>query len=400
MSPHAPKRIFCLICLLAGLPALAAERPEASLAQTLEALESSQEQREALESMQAENAEKLAELKARSLQLAEDVRTLESRIAEQNTALNELEATIAAKQTRLNARREEIATLLYGMVRMQQLPRQFVLAAPGNADSLLRTASALSVSFDATEQAADSLQEELRAFAELKKQAAASRRKLAGQKEDLGEKMETLKASMQKRQAMQARVDADLRKLKRQIAMLSEKSSTLQELLQQLDREQALFQALGAPKAKPQMPAAAGRPDTGRAFAERKGALPYPAAGTRLHRYGARKGPGETYSGEVLRTAPGAMVTAPHRGQVVFADHFMEYGNMLIIRHGDGYHTVLAGLEVMHAAPGQKIRAGEPIGVMGKTPDARELYLELRKNSKAIDPTAWMGNLTSDIARR
>ena len=60
-----------------------------------------------------------------------------------------------------------------------------------------------------------------------------------------------------------------------------------------------------------------------------------------------------------------AQVVAPFDGKVVFAGPFKGYGQILIIQHGDAYHTLLAGMRRVDATLGQLLLAGEPIGVMG-----------------------------------
>jgi len=63
----------------------------------------------------------------------------------------------------------------------------------------------------------------------------------------------------------------------------------------------------------------------------------------------------------------------------------------LIIDHGTGYHTVLAGLGRIDTAVGRRLLAGEPVGVMSAAGgDAPELYVELRRDGEAIDPLPWL----------
>src|SRR5207237_6901447 len=90
-----------------------------------------------------------------------------------------------------------------------------------------------------------------------------------------------------------------------------------------------------------------------------------------------------------LRTIPAAMVVAPFDGRVVYAGPFRTDGLILIIRHGDGYHSLLAGLGRAEVSLGQWVLAGELVGVM---PDAAEpgsdgvFYLELRRDGRPVGP--------------
>ena len=61
---------------------------------------------------------------------------------------------------------------------------------------------------------------------------------------------------------------------------------------------------------------------------------------------------------------------------------------MIIVEHGDGYLSLLAGLGSIDCELGQLLLAGEPIGQMPESEEAK-LYIEFRKENKNIDPTNW-----------
>ena len=103
-----------------------------------------------------------------------------------------------------------------------------------------------------------------------------------------------------------------------------------------------------------------------------------------------------------LRTIPAAVVTAPFDGRVVYAGPFRADGLILIIRHGDGYHSLLAGLGRAEVSLGQWVLAGEPVGVM---PDAAEpgsdgvFYFELRRDGRPVDPQPWLARSDDEHPR-
>ena len=110
-----------------------------------------------------------------------------------------------------------------------------------------------------------------------------------------------------------------------------------------------------------------------------------------LGRYGEVSSTGLTQKGLTLETAPGAQVVAPYEGNVVYAGQFRGYGELLIIEHGEGYHSLLAGLSRIDSTIGQWVVAGEPVGVMGRTDTRRPvLYVELRRNGQPINPLPWL----------
>jgi septal ring factor EnvC (AmiA/AmiB activator) len=152
-----------------------------------------------------------------------------------------------------------------------------------------------------------------------------------------------------------------------------------------------------------------------------RSARPFPASGKDVvlpvrGRLAARFGAAATEFGEskgiVLSTRANAQVVAPFDGKVVFEGPFRSYGQILIIEHRGGYHTVLAGLGRVDAVVGQWLLAGEPVGVMGSSgmaatdqgasgdspgtsaQDHPKLYVELRHKGQPVDPAPWFGTLT------
>jgi septal ring factor EnvC (AmiA/AmiB activator) len=90
-----------------------------------------------------------------------------------------------------------------------------------------------------------------------------------------------------------------------------------------------------------------------------------------------------------LAALPGAIVVAPFDGRVDYAGRFRDRGLVLIIGHGGGYHSVLAGLDRIDAKPGEWVLAGEPVGAMPDTAAAASgtvLTFELRRDGNPVDP--------------
>lgn len=133
------------------------------------------------------------------------------------------------------------------------------------------------------------------------------------------------------------------------------------------------------------------------ALASLKGRLTVPAAGVVVERFARSDSLGFTTKGIALRTRPGARVVATHDGNVIYAGPFRGYGRIIIIEHGDGFHTLLAGLGRIDVRLGQGVLAGEPVGVMGtaataERQDPRRLYIELRHDGVPVNPLAWLAD--------
>jgi len=125
-----------------------------------------------------------------------------------------------------------------------------------------------------------------------------------------------------------------------------------------------------------------------------KGGLRSPVVGTLLPS-GSGSGPGATYA-----TLPGALVSAPVDGKVLFAGPYHKSGYVLILEITSGYDLVLAGLGQVTVRPNDELLAGEPVGVMPGVPGALNgnalngnggrLYFELRRDGKGLDPAPWL----------
>jgi murein DD-endopeptidase MepM/ murein hydrolase activator NlpD len=64
------------------------------------------------------------------------------------------------------------------------------------------------------------------------------------------------------------------------------------------------------------------------------------------------------------------------------------YGKYVIVEHADGSRTMYAHLSKILVRSGQKVRAGQAVGVMGSTGSANGIHLhfEVRVSGKAVDP--------------
>jgi len=86
------------------------------------------------------------------------------------------------------------------------------------------------------------------------------------------------------------------------------------------------------------------------------------------------------------------VVWAPHDGIIVVKDRYVHTGNTVVIDHGLGVLTMLCHLDSFaDVSVGDKIRRGNPIGVMGKTGYASgdHVHWEQRLNNIPIDPMQW-----------
>ena len=105
------------------------------------------------------------------------------------------------------------------------------------------------------------------------------------------------------------------------------------------------------------------------------------------------------HTGIDLTARTGTPVYATGNGLVIRADYSSGgYGNMVIISHGFGYETYYAHLSKILVKPGQKVKRGDLIGLVGNTgrSTAPHLHYEVRLNGKPVNPVNFYYNDISD----
>src|SRR6185369_6256859 len=79
-------------------------------------------------------------------------------------------------------------------------------------------------------------------------------------------------------------------------------------------------------------------------------------------------GPINSYhAGQDFGAPPGVTVTAPADGVVALAEPLQVRGNAVLIDHGHGVFTGYWHLSELRVTPGQRVAAGDLIGLVGNT---------------------------------
>ncbi len=94
-----------------------------------------------------------------------------------------------------------------------------------------------------------------------------------------------------------------------------------------------------------------------------------------------------------IKAARGDAVRSAENGVVVYNGNQIEgYGNMVLIRHADGYMTAYAHMDKALVKKGDRVKRGQAIGTVGSTGhvDTPQLHFEIRKGKDAVDPTPYI----------
>jgi septal ring factor EnvC (AmiA/AmiB activator) len=206
----------------------------------------------------------------------------------------------------------------------------------------------------------DQLQAEDAKLAELEKQ----------QRADLAE----LEQARAKRSVVLASLTAESNSHAQNLERLKSQQGGLEKLLRELRRAMEKFPI-----------------DNHDAFAHLRGKLAWPVGGKLLARFGEVRAGGVKWDGVLVATERGAPVRAVYGGRVIYADWLPGLGLLTIVDHGEGYMSLYGHNERLYKAAGERVNAGDTLGSAGDSGGSNrpELYFEIRKAGKAVDPRPW-----------
>jgi septal ring factor EnvC (AmiA/AmiB activator) len=77
---------------------------------------------------------------------------------------------------------------------------------------------------------------------------------------------------------------------------------------------------------------------------------------------------------------------------VVYADWFKGYGQLVIVNHGQGYHSLYGNLSEIFLKAGDIIERDTKIGRVGTSGmlDRPSLYFEVRYKGRPLNPSQWL----------
>jgi len=358
------------------------EPPANQLREVERAIEAGKTRSEELDREAARIETELRELQRTLVESARRAQSQEETVTELESRLGSFHVEERAVLARLNQRRAAIDKTLGALQRIGRLPPAALLTSPDNVTDAVRTSVLLSAIVPELAAQADSFRSELLALLQIRGEIVRRRARLDNAVVRLKREQIALDRLIARKSSLRSRTLAESEEERRQIAALSASARDLTNLIDRIERR---------PRTTPTRLAM--RPPTQiKPFSTARGTLALPARGPVVTRFGERSDLGLRAQGISVATRPGAQIVAPYDGRIVFAAAFRRYGQLLIIAHGEGYHTLLAGFDSIDGVVGQWLLAGEPVGKMGQQESQRkpELYFELRQNGEPMNPLPWL----------
>jgi septal ring factor EnvC (AmiA/AmiB activator) len=367
--------------------------------------------RREIDAMQGDRAQQNAALIA----AAQRVRLAEIEVESMRERLGTLIAAETEVRSRLDGADASISNVLAALERISRNPPPALIVDPSDALGSARSAILIAAILPQLQAQAGLVMTDLRRLVDIKAAALEEEGKLRANFTILEEEQLRIATLIAARKRGEERMTAELAAAEEEAAELAGRATSLRQLVEGLVRRaQALAAAENATAAAQ---AGASAPSLDREtvrlalantertapavpFEAMRGLLARPASGVTVIEYGAGDGFGGIASGVSVVTRPGAQVTAPADGTVLYRGDYLNYGQIVILNAGQDYTILLAGLADVSVDIGQFVLRGEPVGIMGSRTIGRTvatsagvsrptLYIELRRRSDPVDPTGW-----------
>jgi murein hydrolase activator len=370
------KRVLAACVIVLAIPAAAQDRNA-----ILRQLEQERSRATTLERRAQQEQTEFERLQVAARQAAAQAMAREEEASDLEVQLVELDGERAVRESAIANRRGEIAALAGALQRLARQPPEALALEPNTPLEAARTGALVANMVAHLEGQARALRAELDALASARTAVLRTQTTLATSLARLAQERDRLDIALEARARTVARLLDERGDTAQRIARLGREAG---ELLERIEP---------APTAPlPQTARLAVRPIPSQP-ADLLGLPRYlwPVRGRIVENWGQALPGGQLARGLTLEPREAASLVAPAEGTVAFAGPFRGYGQILILEHGGGYHSILAQLGRIDATVGQSVAAGEPVGRAGT--DERGLpivYLELRRHGQPVDPTPWL----------
>lgn len=378
-----------------------------------------------LQAQAAQISVEMASISKQMVQKASQIQDTEEKISKMENELIRLQKILKETEDSFMEEDENLIHTLYALQNLALKPTESLFVQPLTPVEIIRSAMLLRETVPFLAEEAAQIKEKLDSIASQKKQIENQVKRISNNKTALENEHKKMQQLVQKKAKIRSQIEDKSAQTKEKIIKLAEQAKDIKELLVKLENQKELQRkqeqerleklrkeremlekyrkeqenaAISARREKEReeqlksddliKSQTAYVKDVGQNFVKAKGKLSKPARGKIVVAYGQETAKGVSSKGISIKTRSGAQVVSPFDGTVIFAGPFRGYGNIIIIEHGEHYMSLLAGLQSFDCEVGQMLLAGEPIGLMPNDESAK-LYVELREDSRPIDPSAW-----------
>ena len=315
--------------------------------------------------------------------LVDAIRAYEVALVAMQGGLREIRSATLRAQERYNGRRDKVEQALVAIQSIEKASGAKRAWHPGGALSAARAGMTMADLLPILNGEAERLKAELSGLATLTALQEAAEDSMLDARSDMRQGLDDIQRAMVVKAALAPPPEDRARRLEE----LARNASELGELADGL-----------AALAPVDLEDIGENPD--------EGSLKWPVRGTLLRDFSEADAAGVIRPGLILAAPPEALVMAPASAEVSYAGPFLEQKTVVILELSREYLVVLGGLGQSFVSTGDTVDVNTPIGILGDKDTSDEeflikfgnedgafasesLYIELRENGIAVDPTDW-----------
>lgn len=317
---------------------------------------------------------------------------LETQIDTKKTEQETLEATLEKDKAALS-------NLVLALKRVRNIPPEALIARPGTPLKTAQSALLLNSILPSLYSRADIVRVNIETLNDLTASLETDRQQALNTAKKLEANHKKLSTLMASRKNLYVRTTADHKKQQAELKRISAQATNLRDLVTRIEKKQK-----EEDKARERRTQQASATTPSRSFQRtpipKTGSAQLPVSGIITASYGSTDDIGAISKGLKIRSRPKALIVAPMGGVVDYTGPFKNYGNIVILRHKNSYHSLIAGLDKIDTIVGRAVNAGEPIGKMpakarnGASDNAQPvLYYELRFKGRPVNPSKKISGL-------
>lgn len=335
----------------------------------------------ALDRAAAAARDQAAQAQAQQAAAAERIAAAQAEIAAAHARIAIIDRLLAAQRGAFARGQAPAARLLAALQSMARRPAVLALVQPGTIDDMVHVRAVLAATLPQVEARTVKLRAELGRTRRLRADSRAAAAALGRSRARLeAQRIAYLQLEAAHRARSASLAQGAMTESDRALAL----GERARDLLDQMGASGAAAVTAAELAA---LPGPLPRPDASAVPAPAAGFAPayrLPVAGRVVAGLGEISETGVRSRGLTLACAPGASAAAPAAGRVLYAGPFRGYGGIVIIDHGKGWTSLVAGLGEVVAHEGDRVAQGAPIG-RASGGDSSRITVELRRRGVPMD---------------
>lgn len=324
----------------------------------------------------------ISNTKNKLIDIAKAIQNNENSLKDFEQRIANLELKKSILEDQLHSDRASISKLILALERIRRTPPEAMLARPDTPYKTAQSAMLMGRIVPSVNRHAEKLNKNLETLVSVTRELEIEKKELLATSNDLIERHKEMMGLVNKRTHLYTKTNNDIKAREASIQSISLQAKNLEDLVsrikQENDKEEALRARANIKKRKKT-----------KLRIKDDGTTRLPISGIIRTSYNQKDNLGANSKGLTIEGRTGALVVAPMSGKIQFTGAFNRYGNIVIIEHANGYHSLVAGMDKINSIVGDSVKLGEPIGLLPNSSliPRPTLYYELRKNGKPVNPS-------------